>query len=220
MFKTHLRKLVPITLSLILILALTSCNKASDIVNSTTETAIPVTEYKTIPPPEDGWTLELLNEVLYIRNYKVDFPFTLRDIGITSGKYDILYNENAEISGGGNIYKDDSDSYVFISTKALNKHTFDYDYPVNYIHSYAFYDDNGEISSEIVDYITINGLKIGSNEEDVIRALGKNYDKSSFGYYYLFDDGSTFIDIHLYNNIVISIIIAKSVSQIPTITSN
>ncbi len=40
-----------------------------------------VTLIKTVEPPKDGWTLEQLNEVIYINDIKYNYPISLKDLG-------------------------------------------------------------------------------------------------------------------------------------------
>ncbi len=39
------------------------------------------TYHETIPIPEEGWTLELINEVIYVNGRNISIPFTISDLG-------------------------------------------------------------------------------------------------------------------------------------------
>lgn len=100
---------------------------SSSSVEETTEasaTQIAETGYKTIQPPEGGWTLAELNKVLYINGKNTELPFTLNKLGSDfqlgedfepdkeTGETESLLKYNDEIVGGITLVMDaDSDPY-------------------------------------------------------------------------------------------------------------
>jgi hypothetical protein len=170
MLKTRLKKILSITLSLILILALSSCNKTSNISTiESTETAIPVTEYKTIPPPEDGWTLELLNEVTYINGNDIDLPFCLNDLGEDFTVDDLQYSADRTRCLGYIYYK---------GKKAIRFLAQDVAAEFSGQDKIQYFDFNildNESNLDFSKFITINGVNSNSNVNEVILGFGDSY---------------------------------------------
>jgi hypothetical protein len=62
-----IKKFIPAALAFSMLLSLTGCEESF-----TTTTPADEVVYNTIEPPEDGWTLDLLNEVTYINGQDID----------------------------------------------------------------------------------------------------------------------------------------------------
>jgi hypothetical protein len=123
-------------------------------------------EINTIPPPEDGWTLELFNQVVYINEKPVSFRATL-------GELKELFDGDYEIED----FRSERGNYSEMTCRASiysNRHK---------IGNIAI-DSLGidEINDDTyIDYITfnsiknsfiINGLKLGDGYDDMISKLG------------------------------------------------
>jgi hypothetical protein len=174
--KLRIKRILPLVLSLIFILALSSCNKASDISTiETTVTTIPITEFKTIPPPEDGWTLELLNDVTYINGKDIDLPFSLNDIGWTTPLY---YSEYFEVANSYYQVLTPPDEnaedklgplMVCVCAYAYEDKTFDYNSSIYYLSIDAPIENK---YVEAGEFLIINGIHIGDSREKVYKNLG------------------------------------------------
>jgi hypothetical protein len=162
------KRILSITLSLILILALSSCNKASDMVNSTTETAIPIAEYKTIPPPEDGWTLELLNEVTYINGKDIDLPFCLDDLGEEFTVENVVVSQN-DSCRGDICYKG---KFMFTASSSTAGSDFERNDEIDF---FVLGLKDNESSLELSDFFSINGVSMSSSMNILYKNLGIDF---------------------------------------------
>jgi hypothetical protein len=177
----------------------TSCSNSTveTISESTIQTEAqtePAIEYKTIEPPEDGWTLELLSEVTYINGKKVDLPFSLNDIGweepLYYSEYDEKYNTYYHVLTPPDENDEDKLGPLFMSIGAFGNDdtTFDNDCLIFITQIDA---PIKEKYSEVDDIIVINGVRFGDSKDDVTKKMGQpNRDTSSdYTYmYYINDD--------------------------------
>ncbi len=67
-------------ISILIFIGLCGCEE-DDSSMQTESLLTEVVEIKTIEPPEDGWTLELISQVTYINGQRISFPLTLSDLG-------------------------------------------------------------------------------------------------------------------------------------------
>jgi hypothetical protein len=150
-----------------LIFVLTSCNKA--------------VEYKTIEPPEDGWTMELLESVFYINSIqtKPNFELSLLGDDFSFSIEEMTLNENNKILGGGVNYKgkraftmgahynikEDPKDNIFISESNMM--------------ILLCNERNNESNLDLSKFIIINGVHIGSTESEIIKAMGNPEDQNS-----------------------------------------
>jgi hypothetical protein len=183
-------KIIYILLSLMLILVLTSCSNSTveTISESTiqteaqTESAI---EYKTIDPPEDGWTLELLNEVTYINGKDIDLPFSLNDIGWKETPYYSEYDEKFDTYFHVLSPPDENDEksigplFVSIMAFANEDKTFDKNSEIYYLSVDAPIENEYKEAGE---FLVINGIHIGDTKEEVFNKLGKPEDDRYIAY--------------------------------------
>jgi hypothetical protein len=92
----------------VMLIAFTACGGTEEIPEETTAvTTLPpqVTEFVTITPPDAGWTLDTVNEVLYLNNRKYSIPFRFGDLG---EGFTIPQKSEGEDNErfGGNVYYD------------------------------------------------------------------------------------------------------------------
>jgi hypothetical protein len=150
----------------------TSCSNST--VETLSETSIqtesqtePAIEYKTIDPPEDGWTLELLNEVSYINGKDIDLPFSVNDLGEDFSLEEVEYNKNTGYANGWLYYK--GKSVFAISTDSYGNEFDENDKITNIIT--LFYRNESEI--DLDNFFNINGVHIGDISDDFVKKIGK-----------------------------------------------
>ena len=144
--------------------ATTDTSPSSSTVEETTEAAtaqVTETEYKTMEPPEDGWTIEELMSVTYICGKQLTYPLTVDDLpneieldmeNAGYARYCIApMNINSEYFGNCAIELDENND----STGLIESIIVD------------------EFKSSITDNIMINGITIGSTEKELYDSLGK-----------------------------------------------
>jgi hypothetical protein len=156
---------------------------------TTAETPLDEIEYKTIEPPEDGWTLEKFNEVFYLNGKQVDFPLSISDLG-DNYEYIDDYNDNTprEYSGGELFYK--KQKVAIIHYYSDNKKLFDIDTKISALVTFgSFFDKQTEDSY----FFVLNGIKLNTPKEEVLSSLGDNYRIIVDGIYQFFlDDNNRF----------------------------
>jgi hypothetical protein len=143
---------------------------------ATTEASI---EYKTIDPPEDGWTLELLNEVFYLNGEKTELPFTLDKLG--DGFEVIIIEENIN---NQTFYADVyyNDKKTFMIAAQYDENLFDQDIKdisKSKLSVMIVDTDINQTKLNLTEYIKINNIGIGSKYKDVIENLGTGYSNAS-----------------------------------------
>jgi hypothetical protein len=138
----------------------------------TTEETTVVTEFKTIPPPEDGWTLELLNEVTYINGKDIDLPFCVNDLGEDFSFGDVRYNSISNITFFNIYYKNKK----AVSCEVANNIVSDFDdyYKITNI---AVSPTMNESELDLSKFLVINGYNLSMNEDTAIKCLGNYYTK-------------------------------------------
>jgi hypothetical protein len=175
MRKLGLKKLISITLSLILILALSSCNK---------------TKYQTIDPPENGWTIELLNKVTYIGGKQVAFPITLNQLpeDFSLGEKRFINENNVLVFYL--LYNGDEFCICTIEDVESENSTID-NLPI----SQLFIPNINNRNFDFTDLIVINGVTFNSNISDIETKLGKTYetqDNTGDKYTFYYEQNSFF----------------------------
>ena len=121
-----------------------------------------------IDPPEDGWTLELLNQVVYMNGEHITFPIGLDEL-LENENYSI--EESESIEGVLELFLHDEFVSV-ISYELSNKN----------IHTIMFPNGLYEPDQDFNDYISINGVKLGIPMTELEKYLG-NYDVEEKGVY-------------------------------------
>lgn len=127
------------------------------------------TEIKTIEPPENGWTLDQLNEVLYLNGQHIKFPLMLSSL---NGDYEIrdkIYNDKSSRDSdivGGYLYYEDKLIAMVVFYELENDIE---------ILSMAFFRDYYEDNQDVSKYVLINGFGLQSNIDDIYSCLGNKY---------------------------------------------
>jgi hypothetical protein len=180
----RLKKYLSILLSVLMVLVCAGCNKADEVPE---RGPFGPDNYKTIEPPADGWTLETLNEVLYVNGYEVDIPFTLEDIHWDKEPVDIIYYESDNTCVAVLEYDKNDDVILLVQAKANSKKTFDQRSKI-----FKVWNETSDDSSYPNDekFITVNGLSVGSSSDDIEKSFGitEFQDESFFDYYFTESD--------------------------------
>jgi hypothetical protein len=187
-----LKKFTAAVLATTLILATGGCSVQGDLSDETAaETALTqtaaettaATEYKTIAPPEDGWTLELLNEVTYINGKDVDIPFSYSVFGEDYTIPDLIVSEEVKRIGG-RVYYDNKPFFSIAgnysgTTPSLTECTID---------TFLLIDEFNQSEMSSSNIIVINGITIGSSRDEVMAKMGtyntENYREFETGFSY------------------------------------
>ena len=147
------RKFLSILTAIAVAASLSACQPSSstELIDSVTtvveEVAEPI-EMKTIEPPEDGWTVEQLNEVIYINGINHDYPIIMHDLGDDFTADDNLVLYKNELAFGGSINDKGIYNSLMFST-AWNQ---------------------SEIPNNML--ININGITLGSDLQEISLKLG------------------------------------------------
>jgi hypothetical protein len=142
------------------------------------ETKLDEIEYKTIEPPEDGWTLELLNEVTYINGKDIDLPFCLNDLGDGFKFSDIEYYDNN--SRASAWIQHEGENCLLVASYNFDGMLDEYDD----LFSVQLFELLNVSNIQSEQMITVNGLKIGDSIETMTRLLGEPDLFGSDNYYY------------------------------------
>lgn len=132
------------------------------------ETAEPI-EMKTVEPPEDGWTLEELNEVLYMNGQPIDLPLMFSALG---DGYEIqdIHNYGNDKTYSGSLYYNNQ----FIAV--IGYYEVEYDLEITSIRFMPNY-YNRKQNKE--NYIKINNFGLCNNTVNISDYLGNDFIKSS-----------------------------------------
>jgi hypothetical protein len=169
-------------------------------------------DYKTIEPVEDGWTLEDLNEVLYVNGYEVDMPFTLEDIHWDREPIEVEYDERRGLVFAVLMEADDR-SCINVIAEADENNSIS---GTSKIYNIDYYLGDKLInmnSIEYSDFLIINGVSLCDSFDMMIENMGSNYqDGTAIQYkldntednlfYFTFNDEN---DTDRINNILINI---------------
>jgi hypothetical protein len=161
------KKYLSIVLSVLLVFAFSSCNKSDDMPE---RGPFGPGDYKTIEPPADGWTLEALNEVLYVNGYEVDFPFTLKDIHWDTDKYPF---ERSETIDDMAEYRNKDDGFRITIMVEPNANNEIDENTLIYIFSASIHNRSPEITNEYKDFIVVNGVGFGDKADKIIDQFGE-----------------------------------------------
>ena len=145
-------------------------------------------EYKTMEPPEDGWTIEELMSVTYLCGKQLTYPLTMEYLGEDFSLDEANKTELKLSIGYPLLYKDKKIGLVTFK-KNSNQSSNHGD-----ITSLMF---NTNVSSSALDCIVVNGISLGSINTDVKSMIGTPCDKSTDGRYaYTIQNGDDkFLDI-------------------------
>ena len=164
---------------------------SSSTVEETTEAAtiqVTETEYKTMEPPEDGWTIEELMSVTYVCGEQLTYPLTMNSFGNKVEIFeDTLKVHNAKDTPS--VMAELCSENEFVGAAFFNRDSVDDvsgDTPINTIsfdtHS-DFFEKNGSP-------ITLNGVSFGNTKEELIDALGSKakINEKTYTITYIFDE--------------------------------
>ena len=132
-------------------------------------------EIKTIEPPEDGWTLELLNQVVYFNNKPLHYYTTLGEFKELLGE-DFTIGEfkygNRAVAHG--YFREEGRLFgIGINCSSLDEVSDD-----SIISDYSFYEpEDFKPDFHIDTLFNINGLRIGEDYDKMITVLGNNFEK-------------------------------------------
>jgi major membrane immunogen (membrane-anchored lipoprotein) len=171
-----------------------------------TRVTIPKSEYKTIDPPDDGWTIDLLNEVTYIGGKQVTFPITLSQLPEDFTIADSTFHKENNERAMGILYKDKYFCTVVIENVQSENEQYD-NLPVSFIYMPIPYNTWYDYENVLI----INGVTFNSTLEFVKKQLGNQYVYDSqfnvYNYYYALDDCSIEIFIDEKSNVLDAMII-------------
>jgi hypothetical protein len=145
------------------------------------ETKLDEIEYKTIEPPEDGWTLELLNEVTYINGKDIDLPFCLNDLGDEFYYEEIIYHDVGYASALLCV----NDIYLATVCCNLNDNgEIDQYTPISKVSLTRNIEDDS-----LNNFITINGVNFNTPKNEANKRLGLPYEtEEDFDFIYSIDN--------------------------------
>ena len=132
-----------------------------------------LSEIKTIEPPEDGWTLEQLNEVMYLNGKPFKLPCTLEDLG----------NEYTVDDRNINKYTGYIHTTLYFNSIRIGQITLQ-EINNNEHKIIAILFVKSVSPDNFNEKFVINNLTLNSAQSDVEMLLGKNYDESESGYVY------------------------------------
>ena len=172
------QKLFAILLAISMALSISACgekknNGDSSTAEGTTTKSETTAEMKTIEPPADGWTPELLNQVMYLNGKPFSLPCSLEDLGEGYSFSKDVSDWNDGTGGCELLYNKEIVASVLIN---------------NYSDSKGVSDDSKIIRIMITKQITdkikkgfdiqkcsVNGVFLGSTREEVLKRFGSNY---------------------------------------------
>ncbi len=137
-------------------------------------TDINETEMKIIEPPADGWTLDNINQVLYMNGQQVKLPILFSSLGDEYEIRDKKYNtdENSldyNVIAGKLYYKNEFIAIISFTDTGNDMEILTMIFAPN------LYDEIQNYS----EYITINGLGLKNRGSDVYDFLGEKFEKDS-----------------------------------------
>ena len=153
------------------------------------ETSAEAFEMKTIEPPEDGWTLENLNEVLYMNGKPIDLPLMFSSLGDGYEIRDKRYNDETGSDGdivGGYLYYNDE----LVALVTFYQLESDIEFLTLFFYPYVY--ENHQNSS---NYIKINGFGLKNEVDEVYNLLGNKFVNESEIITYTTNDGNCSITI-------------------------
>lgn len=141
-------------------------------------TSVEPAKIKTIEPPEDGWTLEQLNDVLYMNGQKIEVPLMFSTLKEGYEIREKTYYDDTDRQSGWLYYNNQ-----FIAIAAFYESEDDYNI-VNLTFPPAHYEDDQDYS----DYIIINGFGLDTGASNVPKYLGNGFTSKSGFYVYVIGD--------------------------------
>ena len=172
------RKILSVFAAFAVALSLAGCQSEplSESDGAVVEEAAESIEMNTIEPPENGWTVEQLNEVMYLNGKPFKLPCTLEELGEDFSIKNIKEkqtvpfekdNANSEYVNAELYYNGNMVGYVDMERGEKDDYTV---WGIAYLNSSS----EGESSNSL----NINGVNIYSTKSDVERLLGNNFIES------------------------------------------
>ena len=188
------KKLLAIFLAISMALSFSACGgeknngDSSTAEVTTTTTSESTAEMKTIEPPADGWTPELLNQVMYLNGKPFSLPCTLKDLG---NEYSFSKDIIDWKDGTGRCTCELLYNKEIVATIEIN----------NYSDSKGISDDTKIVSMLFgraiisnlkngfdIKKCSINGIFLDSTEEEITQRMGNinlyMFDDGYYSYYY------------------------------------
>ena len=182
-----MKKLLSILITAAIACTLTACGNGGE--GQVSEETVAVAEMKTIEPPEDGWTLEQLNQVLYMNGQKIELPLMFSSLGdgyeIRDKRYNDESSKDSDIVGGALYYKDQ-----FVAVTGFHEYEDDYEF-LTMIFSPTYCTGKQNPS----EYIRINGFGMTDDSNKLKDCLGNNYIFDSNVYAYDIKNSNYSIDV-------------------------
>jgi hypothetical protein len=153
---------------------------------SSEETKLDEIEYKTIEPPEDGWTLEKFNEVFYINGKQVDFPLSISDLDDNYEYIDDYNDDSPKKNTGGELFYQDQ-KIALVHYYGDTERVFTSDTKISALITFGSLFNN---STEENNVFVLNGIKLNTPKEEVLNSLGSDYKLVGEGIYVYYLDES------------------------------
>lgn len=156
-------------------------------------------DFKTVEPPEEGWTIEELLSVTYLYGKQLSYPLTLNSLP------DEVEGRDQEPNIKGDIlvtlyHGDETIGFAAFDTKSEDE--VDMDTPFRYI---AFLGDK-----ENDDSLVINGKSLGSDYEnmtDYLGQLAEDNDDKEYTIFYRTKDDSFKLNATVIDNVFKTLVI-------------
>lgn len=172
------RKLLSIILcSLIPAGSVCGCGRDESTVDtSPSSSSVEETGYKTMEPPENGWTIESILNATYICGKQLCYPLRLSDLG---GDFHVDDSEKTEFSEKVNVELKHGEENI------CNAMYFQSDVEDGYQNAEICMLGFCELFTDEPNSISVNGITLGSSLSDVEEKLG-DPDKKNKSYVYIY----------------------------------
>ena len=166
-----MKKILAVLTAACLVFGMVGCQQNNDVsAEQDVQDSVEIAEMKTIEPPENGWTLEELNEVLYLNGQQIQLPLMFSSLKDGYEIRDKLYKSEASHNNdvvGGYLYYE---NYVIAMITFYELET-----DIEILNLY-FFTDMYEVNQDYTDYININGFGLKNNVNDVYDFLGNEFE--------------------------------------------
>lgn len=172
------KRLLLIVGTLIISLSLSGCKKFVETDVSETTNSESITEMKTIDLPADGWTLEQLNEVMFLNGKSFKLPCNIEDINS-----DFEIQNNYPYSSGENVFFDVlyDGKFAFIVECVQEENE-------TIINGILIPSLGYEADIEKSNLFCINGFKLTDSLSTLLKSLGEPFSRNETRITYLIDD--------------------------------
>ena len=163
------RRFMALLAAAVVVCGLAGCQNSVNLKQTEDTLNAGAADIKTVEPPQDGWTLEQLNDVLYMNGQKIELPLmfgTLKDgYEIRDKRYNDEESIDHDIVGG----------YLYYENSPIAMVTFHELESDNEILSLIFVRDIYESDQNNSEYISVNGFGLQSSIDDVSTCLGNAF---------------------------------------------